>query len=65
MTVTDQQFNALAARVTQLQTYDLKHPGNPNGLIDAPLGATCKDTSSGAVYRKTTGIGDMSGWVTP
>lgn len=63
--MTDQQYNLLATLIRQLQTFHRTFDGDPNGALDAPMGAVCADTSSGAVYRKTTDLGDMTGWVTP
>lgn len=68
MTVTDQQHQEALSLIRQLQIYDLKYEGDPNSNLDGVIGATCRDITpgtGGTVYRKTTDLGDLTGWVTP
>lgn len=51
--------------IRQIQEYDRRGDGDPNGVVDAPLGATYKRIDTGQVYRKTTAAGTLTGWVTP
>jgi hypothetical protein len=36
--------------------------GTPEGVVDAPMGVIWADVDSGAVYRKTTAAGTLTGW---
>jgi hypothetical protein len=38
--------------------------GTPEAVVAAKVGSTAVNTSTGAVYRKTSGTGN-TGWVTP
>ena len=39
-----------------------KVQGNPEGLIDAPLGTIAVDVVNAALYIKTTDEGTLTGW---
>lgn len=52
--------------VRQLQGYNPVFSGDPNGVVDAPLGALGRrvDGAAGScVYAKTTAAGVLTGWV--
>lgn len=36
--------------------------GSPEGVLDGPRGAIYADEATGAVYRKTTASGTLTGW---
>jgi hypothetical protein len=59
------RLDRLETLVRQLQGYDRWGSGDPNSVVDAPMGATYKRTDTAAVYRKTTTLGTLTGWVTP
>lgn len=56
----------LGALLRQIQQYNPVFEGDPEGVVDAPLGAT-GHRSDGApgtcVYAKTTAAGTLTGWV--
>lgn len=59
------ELQRLSTLARQLQAYFNWVEGDPNGIVDAPMGAIRTDTTTGDVYRKTTVLGDTTGWVTP
>lgn len=42
--------------------FDTTFPGTPEGGVVAPIGSTCRDTTNGDLYIKTSGAGNV-GWV--
>lgn len=51
--------------IRQLQSRLRWGTGDPNGVVDAPRGAQYQQEDTGAVWRKTTPAGTLTGWVTP
>lgn len=58
-------FHRLESLVRQLQTYVRWGDGDPNGVVDAPPAALFCRRDTGTVYRKTSPLGTLTGWVTP
>jgi hypothetical protein len=61
---TDDDFARLELLVRQLQTALVWGDGTPEAVMDGPKGRLYEDRVSGAVYRKTTVRGTLTGWVT-
>jgi hypothetical protein len=56
--------NTISGNVGTGIPLELYHSATPEGAIPAPVGSRCVDTATGAIYRKTSGVGN-TGWVTP
>jgi hypothetical protein len=50
--------------IRQLQTYVRWGSGSPESVVDAPFGALYCRTDTGAVYRKASALGTLTGWTT-
>lgn len=56
----------LRVLIRQLQaTAPKTGTGDPNGVEDGKRGAIYTDDATGDLYRKTTVLGTLTGWVTP
>lgn len=63
--MTPPEIARLETLIRQIRLYHREFDGDPNGEVDAPKGAQCADISTGDVYRKTSDVGTLTGWVTP
>lgn len=59
---TNEDFARLELLVRQLQGALVWGDGPPEGVMDGPRGRLYEDRSDGAVYRKTTVLGTLTGW---
>jgi len=56
-------YGATSSSYSNLTTNLLRrNAGTPEGVVSAPVGATCQDTTNGRIYVKRTGTGN-TGWL--
>ena len=56
--------NMLVGNIGTGSPLHLYRSGTPESVVTGVIGSTCMDTSTGSLYRKTSGTGN-TGWVTP
>ena len=47
---------------TMITLYQRSNAGTPEGVVTAPVGSVCNDTTNGILYLKVTGTGN-TGWI--